>query len=115
MQAIAYVLHGPWEAVVVNVVFTPTFNTDGTVTATIQPLSGGITNVSGGWASKPPRVPSGFANPQANLTLTNTQGALVFSGDALLFNPDQLFMTAVSNNLTGISPIGQLVLTKMSP
>jgi hypothetical protein len=115
VQAIGSVLHGPWETLVVNVVFTATFNPDGTFTATVAPSSGGLTKVSGGWALTPAVAPSGFANPQAHLALTNTQGTVVFSGDALLFNPDQLFMTSVTNNFTGILVVGQLVLSKMSP
>jgi hypothetical protein len=115
VQAIGNVLHGPWEALVVNVVFTPTFNADGTLAATIQPSSGGITTDSGGWALKPPLVPSGFANPEANLTLTNTLGAVLLSGDVLLLNPDQLVFLSATTTLEPISPVVNLVMTKMTP
>ncbi len=115
VQAIANVLRGPWETLVVNVVFTPTFNADGTLTATIQPSSGGITTDSGGWALKPPLVPSSFANPESNLTMTNTSGAVLLSSDVLLLNPDQLVFLSATTTLEPISPVVNLVMTKMTP
>lgn len=115
VQAIGNVLRGPWQTLVIDVLFTPTFNADGTFTATTQPPSGVISTDAGGWSLKPPLVPSGFINPQANLTLTNTQGSVVLSGDVLLINPDQLFMTSASNNFSSLPVVAQLVITKRTP
>jgi len=91
-QAIANVLLGPWQTLVVDTLFTSTFNANGTSTATIQPLSAPITTDSGTWVLSPPVVPIGFTNPQGRLPLTNTHRAILLSGDGLLINSDQLLM-----------------------
>ncbi len=115
VQAIANVLHGPWEALVVNTIFTPTFNADGTFTATILSPSGVLTTDSGTWTLGPTLVPNAFANPQAHLSLTNTLGSDLLSGDALLLNPDQLVFLSATTTLEPISPVVNVVLTKMTP
>ncbi len=115
VQAIANVLRGPWEALVVDTIFTPTFNADGTFTATIQSSSGVITTDSGTWTLGPTLVPNGFANPQAHLALTNTVGAVLLAGDALLLNPDQLDFLSATTTLEPISPVVNVVLSKMTP
>ncbi len=115
VQIIANVLHGPWEALVVNTVFTPTFNADHTFIATIQSSSGVITADSGIWSLGPPLAPNAFANPQAHLSLTNTVGNDLLSGDALLLNPDQLVFLSATTTVEPISPVVDVVLTKMTP
>ena len=114
-QAIANVLRGPWQTLVVSTLFTPTFNTDGTFTATIQSPSGVITTDSGTWALTPPLVPSGFSNPEGHLMLTNTQGTVLLSGDVLLINPDQLVMLSAANSIASISPVPNVVISKFTP
>ena len=114
-QAIANVLNGPWQTLVVDTLFTPTFNADGTFTATIQSPSGVITTDSGAWALKPPLVSSGFTNPQGNLTLTNMQGTVLLSGDVLLINPDQLLMTSATDSISTSTFVSQLVISKATP
>ncbi len=114
VQIIANVLHGPWQALVVNTIFTPTFNAEHTFTASIQSPSGTTTD-SGTWTLGPTLVPNSFANPQAHLSLTNTLGNDLLSGDVLLLNPDQLVFLSATTTLEPISPVVNLVLTKMTP
>jgi hypothetical protein len=111
-QAIANVLNGPWQTLVVDTLFTPTFSANGTFTATIQPPSGVITTDSGAWVLTPPLVPSGFTNPQGTLTLTNAQGTVLLSGDVLLVNPDQLLMTSATDSVSASTFVPQLVISK---
>jgi hypothetical protein len=99
---------------VVNTIFTPTFNADGTFTATIQSPSGVITTDSGTWTLTPPVVLSGFANPQGHLTLTDSQGNVLLSGDVLLINPDQLVFLSATTTLEPISPVATVVLSKQT-
>lgn len=115
VQIIANALHGPWEALVVNTTFTPTFNADHTFTATIQSPSGVITTDSGTWALGPTLVPNGFANPQGHLSLTNASNHALLSGDALLLNPDQLVILSAATTLEPISPVVNVILSKMTP
>jgi hypothetical protein len=114
-EVIANVLHGPWEALVVNTIFTPTFTADGTFTATIQSPSGVITTDSGTWTLGPPLVPNSFVNPQGHLSLTNTLGKDLLSGDLLLLNPDQIVFLSAATTLEPISPVVNLILTKTTP
>jgi hypothetical protein len=111
-QAIANVLLGPWLTLVVDVLFTPTFNANGTYTATIQPSTGVITTDSGAWTLTPPAVPSGFTNLQGHLTLTDTQGAVLLSGDVLLINPDQLLMSSATDGVSTTTFVSQLFRTR---
>ena len=115
LQAIGSVLLGPWQTLVVDTLFTPTFNADGTFTATIQPSSGAITSDSGTWALTPPLVPSGFTNPQGHLALINTQGTVLLSGDVLLVNPDQLLMTSATDSVSTTTFVSQLIISKLTP
>jgi hypothetical protein len=115
VQAFANVLHGPWEALVVNTIFTPTFNADHTFTAMIQSPSGVITTDSGTWSLGPPLTPNSFANPQAHLPLTNALGNDLLSGDVLLLNADQLVFLSATTTLEPISPVVNVVLSKMTP
>ncbi len=115
VQIIANVLNGPWEALVVNTIFTPTFNADHTFTATIQSPSGVITTDAGTWTLGPTLVPNGFANPQGHLSLTNTQNNALLAGDVLLLNPDQLVFLSATTTLEPISPVVNVVLSKMTP
>jgi hypothetical protein len=113
-QAIANVLRGPWQRLVADTLFTPTFNADGTFTATIQSPSGVITTDSGTCALTPPVVTSGFTNPQGHLALTNTQGTILLSGDVLLIYPDQLLMTSAADSVSTITFVSQLVISKLT-
>jgi hypothetical protein len=115
LQAIANVLLGPWQTLVVDTLFTPTFNADGTFTATIQPPLGAITTDSGTWGLTPPLVPSGFTNPQGHLALTNGVGTVLLSGDVLLINPDQLLMTSATDSVSTTTFVPQLIISKVTP
>ncbi len=115
IQIIANILHGPWQSLVVDTIFTPTFNADHTFTAAIQSPSGVITTDSGTWTLGPTLVPNSFANPQAHLSLTNTLGNDLLSGDALLLNPDQLVFLSATTTLEPISPVVNVVLSKRTP
>jgi hypothetical protein len=115
VQAIANVLRGPWQTLVVDTLFTPSFNADGTFTATIQSPSGVITSDAGTWTLTPPVVPSGFSNPEGQLALTNTQGTVLLSGDVLLINPDQLAMLSATDHLSTITLVAELVINKFTP
>ena len=114
-QAIANVLNGPWQTLVLDTLFTPTFNANGTFTATIQFPSGVITTDSGTWALKPPVLPSGFTNPQGNLSLTNALGTVLLSGDVLLVNPDQLLIQSAISSIFAISPVPNVIISKRTP
>ena len=114
LQAILNTLHGPWLTMVANTIFIPTFNADGTFTATIQ-TGAVITTDSGTWTLTPPVVLSAFANPQGHLSLIDTQGNVLLAGDVLLTNPDQLAMLSAVTTLEPISPIGLVVISKFAP
>ena len=113
-QAIANVLRGPWFALVGSTLFTATFNADGTFTATIQSSAGVITTDSGTWALTPPLVQSAFANPQGNLTLTDSRGLVLLTGDALLINADQLVILNGTDSIDQVPFFGTVVLTKQT-
>ena len=113
-QAILSTLRGPWSGLVANTIFTPSFNADGTFTATIQTSPGVITTDSGTWTLTPPVTLSPFANPQGHLTLMDSQGKILISGDVLLFNPDQFVFMSAIDTVTPISPIAEVVLTKQT-
>lgn len=112
-QLIANVLRGPWETLVVDTIFTPTFNADGTFSATIQSVSGTITTDAGTWTLTPPIHPQTVGNPQGHLTLTDARGVVLLSGDVLLLNADQLFMESATDSVSSVTFVGQLTLTKM--
>ena len=67
--------------------FVPTFNADGTFTATLA-SSTGVTTDSGTWLLTPPNVVQAFTNAQAHLTFTDAEGVVLFSNDILLLNAD---------------------------
>lgn len=90
LQAILNVLRGPWFMGFETLNFLPTFNADGTFTATITPTTGGsVTTESGTWTLTPPNVVM-FGNPEGHLTLTNSQGVVLFSADFLMLRVDTL-------------------------
>jgi hypothetical protein len=89
IQAIFNVLRGPWFGALGLTQFVPTFNADGTFTATITSPAGVITTDAGTWTLTPPTVVQPFANPQGRLTFTNTQGVVLFSDDILLLTVDR--------------------------
>lgn len=114
LQAILNAVRGPWQGLVANTVFTPTFNADGTFTATIVSPTGVLNSDSGTWTLTPPVVLSAFANPQGHLTLIDAQGNVLLSGDVLLIKPDQMAMQSATTTLEPISPVGLVVLTKLT-
>jgi hypothetical protein len=95
LQAIFNVLRGPWIVDLitpsgVSTSFVPTFNADGTFTATLTPLSpsGPVTTDAGTWQLTPPDVLQPFSNAQGHLTFTDSQGVVLFSNDILLERVD---------------------------
>ncbi len=90
LQTILNVLRGAWFMGFTQSDFEPTFNTDGTFTATIGFVGGGSTSVSGTWTLTPPLVPQPFANPQGQLTFTDSNGIVLFSANFLQTNVDTL-------------------------
>ncbi len=116
LQAIFNTLTGPWQTLLVNTLLTPTFNADGTFTSTIQPSTGGsVTSDSGTWTLTPPLVLSAVGNPQGHLTLTDIQATVLLEGDVLLLNPDQLYLPSATTSVEPISPLANVVLTKVTP
>jgi hypothetical protein len=115
-QAILNVLNAVWTGLVGNTSFQPTFNADGTFTATIQSPSGTgpITTDSGTWTLTPPIVPSGLGNPQGHLALIDAQGNVVLAGDVLLTRPDQLGFPLATTTLEPVSPV-EVILSKLAP
>jgi len=84
-------LRGPWIMGFTQSEFEPTFNADGTFTATItSTVGGGVTTVSGTWTLTPPKVPQPIANPQGQLTFTDTNGVVLFSADFIELRVDTL-------------------------
>jgi hypothetical protein len=112
LQAILNVLRGPWLMGFTQSELEPTFNADGTFTATIS-SSAGVTTVSGIWALTPPIVPQPFSNPQGQLTFTDSTGVVLFSANFLQTNLDTLvafqpWTTSLGTPISG-------VLTKATP
>jgi hypothetical protein len=94
IQAIFNALHGPWIVSLFSIQtdittqFVPTFNADGTFTATLTTSASMSTDASV-WQLTPPNVVQPFGNPQAHLTLADAQGVVLFSNDILLLNVDR--------------------------
>jgi hypothetical protein len=114
LQLILNVLRGPWQTLVGNTIFTPTFNADGTFTATIQQPGGLITTDAGTWTLTPPATVSAVANPQGNLTLIDSQGVVLLSGNVFLLTVDQLAMENAVTSLINVRSIGVVVITKFA-
>jgi hypothetical protein len=108
LQAILNVLNEPWFVSLTNLFVSPnvttqvvaTFIPGGTFTATLT-TSTGVTTTSGTWSLMPPKIVQPFANPQGHLTLTDSQGVVLFSNDILLENVDR-FVSLV----TGTGSLG---------
>ena len=87
LQAIFNVLRGPWfmgfeGPAGGTLIFTPTFNADGTFTATITSTAvPGITTETGTWTLTPPNRVQSIGNAQGHLALTDSQGVVLFSAD----------------------------------
>jgi hypothetical protein len=47
--------------------------------------------------------------------LTNTQGATLLSGDVHLLSPDQLVMLSATNSFSGICPVVDVIISKLTP
>jgi hypothetical protein len=114
--AIVTVLHGPWTTVIGNFIFTPTFNADGTFTATIASDTTGavISTDSGAYTLTGPVTPSPLGNPQAHLNLTDAQGVVLFDGDILLERPDQFFSNGGHVDIGNIDANLVVVFTKLT-
>ena len=93
VQAIFNALRGPWIVQLFNLntgvstQFVPTFNSDGTFTATLTTTAGVATD-AGTWQLTPPNAVQPLGNAQAHLTLTDAGGVVLFSNDILLFTVD---------------------------
>ncbi len=109
VQAIFNVLRGPWFVSLtsssnVTTQFLPTFNADGTFTATITTVtavSTVVTSDSGTWLLTPPNVVQPFGNAQGHLSFTNAQGVVLFSNDILLLTVDTF-----TSDTTGTGSLG---------
>ena len=108
VQAIFNLLRGPWIMGFTQSEFEPTFNADGTLIATITSTTGGgVTTVSGTWTLSPPVAPQPIGNAQAHLTLTETNGVVLFSADFLELRFDQLvarfpWTTSLGTPISGV-------------
>jgi hypothetical protein len=114
LQEIRNALRGPWLTLIGNTSFVPTFNPDGTFTATIELPGGPITTDAGTWTLTPPVTLAPFGNPQGQLTLIDSQGAVLLSGTVLLINVDQLVMEPAVSSLSNAPSIAILPLTKFA-
>jgi hypothetical protein len=103
------------SSLVVNDILTVTFNNNGSFTATIQSPSEAIATDAGNWVVSPAVTPSPFANPQAHLVLTGTNGVVLLSGDVLLIKLDQMVMLSATESVTSTTIVTELVLTKLTP
>jgi hypothetical protein len=101
VQTIFNALRGPWFVALGSTDFVPTFNADGTFTATITSPDGVITTDAGTWVLTPPNVVQPVGNPQGRLTFIDTHGVVLFSNDILLVRVDQF--TSVT---TGTGSLG---------
>ena len=110
IQAIFNLLNEPWFVSLINVntnvttQFVPTFNnTNLTFTATLQTTSpvGPVTTTSGTWTLTPPDAVQVFANPQAHLTMTDSNGVVLFSNDIILVRVDTF-----TSDTTGTGSLG---------
>ena len=110
-QAILNVLRGPWLFSLGNALFTPTFNANGTFTATIaSPTGTPIGTDAGTWVLTPPNVVSVFTNPQGHLTFTDNAGVVLLSADVLLINFDEL--GALTQATGSLNPVVEWVALK---
>jgi hypothetical protein len=114
VQTIFNDLTGAWFMGFNTFGFTPTFNSDGTFTATITPVPGpGVSTVSGTWSLTPPNKIQFVANPQAHLTLTSSEGVVLFSADFFMLKLDMLVAVQPWTGSLG-TPISG-VLLKQTP
>jgi hypothetical protein len=104
VQAIFNVLRGPWSVSLNGTQFVPTFNSDGTFSATLT-RSSGVTTDAGTWLLTPPNVVQPFGNAQGRLTLTDAQGTILFSNDILLETVD-MFTSLVTGTGSLGAPFG---------
>jgi hypothetical protein len=113
LPAILNVLTGPWLMGFTQSEFKPTFNANGTFTATVTANAGGVTTVSGTWTLTPPLAPQPFTNPQGQLTFTNSGGIVLFSATFLQTNADTLVAFQPWRGTMGTPLSG--VLSKATP
>jgi hypothetical protein len=109
-------VHGPWFTQIFNTIFTPTFNSDGTFTATILGPAGNLTSDAGTWTLGPPAVLQAVANPQGHLTMTDAGGLVLLTGDIMFINVDLLAMFSATDHISPQLPFaGELVFGKLAP
>jgi hypothetical protein len=112
VQAIFNLLRGPWTMGFTQLGFEPTFNADGTLTAIITPTNGGgVTTVSGTWTLSPPVAPQAIGNAQAHLTMTDSNGVVLFSSDFFELRVDQLVARFPWTSSLGTPISGVLIKT----
>jgi hypothetical protein len=114
LQLILNALRGPWLTLIGNTSVVFAFNTDGTFTATIQLPNGTVSTDAGTWTLTPPVTLAPFGNPQGQLTLIDSQGAVLLSGTVLLGNVDLLVMEPAVSSLSDAPSIAILPLTKFA-
>jgi hypothetical protein len=97
-----------------TLIFTPTFNADGTFTATItSTAAAGITSETGTWTLTPPNRVQSIGNAQGHVTFTDSQGVVLFSADFFMLRLDQLVAVQPWTTSMGIPISG--VLAKQTP
>jgi hypothetical protein len=115
VQAIYNILRGPWLfSLLPSGLFEPTFNADGTFTASIMNNSGvPIGTDAGMWVLTPPNVVQPFGNAQARLTFTDNAGVVLLSADILMFTVD--FIGTSSGSTGSLNAPFEWVANKMAP
>jgi hypothetical protein len=91
-QALYNILRGPWLfSLLPSGLFEPTFNANGTFTATIMNNSGvQVGTDAGTWVLSPPNFVQPVGNAQAHLTFTDNAGVVLLSADILMFTVDSI-------------------------
>ena len=115
VQAIYSILRGPWFfSLLPSALFEPTFNADGTFTATIMNGSGGLIGTDAGtWVLTPPNIVQPFGNAQARLTFTDNAGVVLLSNDILMLTVDSI--GSISQGTGTLNPPFEWVANKAAP
>ena len=105
MQAIFNILRGPWLfSLLPSPSFEPTFNADGTFTATTD---------AGRWILTPPNVVQAFGNAQAHLTFIDNAGVTLLSADILMLTVDSI--ASFSGSTGSLNAPFEWVANKVAP
>ena len=93
-----------------------TFNNDGTFTSTsVDSSTGVITSEDAGtWTLTAPVSPQPIGNPQAHLRIVDSAGIVLLEGDVFVLKADQIVFPVAIDAITPISPLGEIVMTKMT-